>query len=65
MFASQYLAYEALSEGMKRLLPGLRAWHRGTHRAVEGLVIAHGTGRGTAIVYTATKKAGVNDGQFI
>jgi taurine dioxygenase len=27
MFANQYFAYETLSEGMKRLLQGLRAWH--------------------------------------
>jgi len=29
MFASQHKAYETLSEGMKRLLQGLRAWHGG------------------------------------
>jgi taurine dioxygenase len=33
MFASQYLAYETLSEGMKRLLQGLRAWHGGAKLA--------------------------------
>ena len=27
LFASQYLAYESLSEGMRRMLDGLRAWH--------------------------------------
>jgi taurine dioxygenase len=33
MFASQYLAYETLSEGMKRLLQGLRARHGGAKLA--------------------------------
>jgi alpha-ketoglutarate-dependent taurine dioxygenase len=33
MFASQYSAYEGLSEGMKRLLRELRAWHGGTKLA--------------------------------
>jgi taurine dioxygenase len=33
MFASQYAAYEALSEGMKRILDGLRAWHGGAKLA--------------------------------
>jgi taurine dioxygenase len=33
MFANQYSAYEALSDGMKRLLEGLRAWHGGTKLA--------------------------------
>jgi taurine dioxygenase len=33
MFASQYLAYESLSEGMKRLLQGLRACHGGAKLA--------------------------------
>jgi len=33
MFASQYLAYETLSEGMKRLLQELRAWHGGAKLA--------------------------------
>ena len=33
MFASQYLAYETLSEGMKRVLQGLRAWHGGAKLA--------------------------------
>ena len=33
MFASQYLAYETLSEGMKRLLRELRAWHGGAKLA--------------------------------
>ena len=33
MFASQYLAYEALSKGMKRLLNDLRAWHGGAKLA--------------------------------
>jgi taurine dioxygenase len=33
MFANQYLAYETLSEGMKRLLRELRAWHAGTKLA--------------------------------
>lgn len=34
MFASQYLAYEALSEGMKSMLSGLRAYH--SDRKVAG-----------------------------
>ena len=33
MFASQYLAYETLSEGMKRVLQELRAWHGGAQLA--------------------------------
>lgn len=33
MFANQYLAYETLSAGMKRLLSGLRALHRGAKLA--------------------------------
>ena len=33
MFANQYLAYKRLSEGMKRLLDGLRAIHRGAKLA--------------------------------
>lgn len=33
MFASQYLAYERLSDGMKRMLDGVRAFHRGTTMA--------------------------------
>jgi taurine dioxygenase len=33
MFANQYIAYEALSEGMKRILRGLRAWHGGAKLA--------------------------------
>jgi taurine dioxygenase len=33
MFASQYRAYETLSQGMKRLLHELRALHRGTRLA--------------------------------
>jgi taurine dioxygenase len=33
MFASQYSAYEGLSEGMKRLLRELRAWHGGAKLA--------------------------------
>ena len=33
MFANQYLAYETLSEGMKRLLQELRAWHAGARLA--------------------------------
>jgi alpha-ketoglutarate-dependent taurine dioxygenase len=34
MFANQYAAYDALSDGMKRLLDGLRAVHEGTALAV-------------------------------
>ncbi len=34
LFASQYAAYEALSDGMKKLLSGLRAYH--TDRKVAG-----------------------------
>jgi taurine dioxygenase len=33
MFASQYRAYEALSDGMRRLLEGRRAWHGGAKLA--------------------------------
>jgi alpha-ketoglutarate-dependent taurine dioxygenase len=33
LFASQYLAYETLSEGMKRLLQELRGWHGGAKLA--------------------------------
>jgi taurine dioxygenase len=33
MFANQYLAYETLSDGMKRLLQDLRAWHGGAKLA--------------------------------
>jgi taurine dioxygenase len=33
MFANQYAAYDGLSEGMKSILGGLRAWHRGTKLA--------------------------------
>jgi taurine dioxygenase len=35
MFANQHLAYEELSSGMKRLLEGLRAVHKGTELAAE------------------------------
>ena len=34
LFANQYLAYEALSDGMKRMLSGLRAVH--SDRKVAG-----------------------------
>lgn len=34
MFANQYLAYEALSDGMKRMIEGLQCWH--TDRKVAG-----------------------------
>lgn len=33
MFANQYIAYETLSEGIKRLLRELRAWHGGAKLA--------------------------------
>src|SRR5262249_35837364 len=33
MFANQYFAYETLSEGMKRVLHELRAWHSGAKLA--------------------------------
>jgi taurine dioxygenase len=36
IFASQYLAYEALSDGMKRLLNGLFAVHNGDNFAAAG-----------------------------
>jgi taurine dioxygenase len=29
IFANQYLAYESLSDGMKKMLNGLKAWHTG------------------------------------
>jgi taurine dioxygenase len=32
-FANQYLAYETLSDGMKRILQDLRAWHGGAKLA--------------------------------
>ena len=35
MFANQYAAYDSLSEGMKRLLTGLRAVNQGTALALE------------------------------
>lgn len=31
LFASMYLAYETLSEGLKRTLEGLKAWHSSRH----------------------------------
>jgi taurine dioxygenase len=31
MFASMYAAYEALSDGMKAILSGLKAWHESEH----------------------------------
>lgn len=31
LFASMYLAYETLSDGLKRTLDGLRAWHSSRH----------------------------------
>jgi taurine dioxygenase len=36
IFANQYLAYEALSDGMKRMLEGMRAWHTGDVFAGQG-----------------------------
>jgi taurine dioxygenase len=36
MFASMYAAYETLSEGLKRTLEGLRAWHSSRHVFGEG-----------------------------
>jgi taurine dioxygenase len=36
IFANQYLAYEALSDGMKRMLDGMRAWHTGDVFARNG-----------------------------
>jgi taurine dioxygenase len=44
LFANQYLAYETLSDGMKRLLGGLRAVH--SDRTVAGPMVDH-TGRST------------------
>jgi taurine dioxygenase len=44
LFANQYLAYETLSDGMKRLLGGLRAVH--SDRTVAGPKVDH-TGRST------------------
>ena len=35
MFANQYAAFDSLSEGMKRLLTGLRAVNQGTALALE------------------------------
>jgi taurine dioxygenase len=45
LFASQYLAYESLSEGMKRLLAGLRAVH--SDRLVAGPHSNRSVGRTT------------------
>jgi len=36
IFANQYLAYEALSGGMKQALEGMRAWHTGDVFARQG-----------------------------
>ena len=44
LFANQYLAYESLSEGMKRMLGGLRAVH--SDRMVAGPAVNH-AGRST------------------
>jgi taurine dioxygenase len=44
LFANQYLAYETLSDGMKRLLDGLRAVH--SDRTVAGPKVDH-AGRST------------------
>jgi taurine dioxygenase len=45
LFANQYLAYEALSDGMKRLLDGLRAVH--SDRRVAGPRSGRNAGRST------------------
>lgn len=45
MFANQYLAYETLSAGMKRLIEGLRAWH--TDVMVAGPRAGKNKGRST------------------
>jgi taurine dioxygenase len=45
LFANQYLAYEALSEGMKRLIDGLRAIH--SDRLVAGPQSRASVGRST------------------
>ncbi|MDG2004340.1 MAG: TauD/TfdA family dioxygenase [Novosphingobium sp.] len=36
IFANQYLAYDALSDGLKQALEGLRAWHTGDVFASQG-----------------------------
>jgi taurine dioxygenase len=45
LFANQYLAYEALSDGMKRMLAGLRAVH--SDRMVAGPAAGRNAGRTT------------------
>jgi taurine dioxygenase len=47
LFANQYLAYETLSEGMKRMLAGLRAIH--TDRKVAGPAAAMNAQRSTKV----------------
>jgi len=47
MFANQYLAYETLSDGMKRMLRGLRAVH--TDRLVAGPVANRNAHRATKV----------------
>lgn len=46
-FANQYLAYEALSDGMKRMLAGLRAVH--TDRRVAGPASGQNATRSTKV----------------
>jgi taurine dioxygenase len=36
IFANQYLAYDALSDGLKQMLDGMRAWHTGDVFASQG-----------------------------
>ena len=36
IFANQYLAWDALSDGMKDMLDGMRAWHTGDTYASQG-----------------------------
>ena len=57
LFANQYLAYETLSEGMKRMLGGLRAVH--SDRMVAGPNVSH-AGRTTKARADASWRETVN-----
>ena len=58
MFANQYLAYETLSDGMKRLVDGLRAVH--TDRLVAGPQAGVSKHRSTAVREDADWRETVN-----
>ena len=57
-FANQYLAYEALSEGMKRMLAGLRGVH--TDRRVAGPASGHNATRSTKVREDADWRETIN-----